>query len=637
MKGFSAGYAAPQIRAVLNPLIFFCLAAAGTVSAQAIWQTELDSTIRFYQPTDFGIVLAGTRNSLYALDGETGRRLWRRGHRGLEETSVTPVPATDLILFSLDEGRRARLEAVDLLTGRALWRSDRVKGDVMQLAVEPARDLLAVVLVRKAYGPVGEELKREPIVHVLRLSSGRELWKHRLTSDVEMMPARFDRAAGESVPHTLDNYRPPLILDGRLYLFYEGVTSYRAETGRERRREEFTINEDALALTDADPVFDEKKLYISGRGKIRAIDRQTGKLVWRASDLGVTPEMAVTGGILYARTGGQFISIRDGRVKKHGPFGVSAINAKTGERIWRYKGADKGLTNFVFADPRTILIADRDDLIALDARTGQRLGKSDHDVRNARFVLINENGEAVVGGGDRLSAFRIRDLVSGKGRLRPVWSVRHKPPARGILRIAAGIALRATALYFRYGGPAVSAVNALRGAVGAAPAAFRWSGLGSRFSRFDLTTLASSPAGGFVGSDLHVFGIAAQNPALLDRVGGLRISRGRLVGKIAPEQGEVRESLLERLDPVRQIERLSDYFLKRQRLAGFRGSHMYFFTDLPEPFDRTGLVGVNIHTGRDSRLIPVGEPDERFTLDEVTGLLYTAEDRRLRAFDVLGH
>lgn len=617
--------------------LIFLASAAG---AQPVWQSGFDSDIRFYQTTDFGILVVGTERSVYGIDGKTGQGLWRRGHRGLDETSVTPVPATDLVLFTLDEGKRSRLEAVDLLTGATLWRSDRVKGDVMQLAVEPERDLLAVVMVKKAFGRAGRELKREPVVHVMRLSDGDELWKHQLRSDVEMMPARFDGGERE-VAHTLDNYRPPLMLDGRLYLFYEGVTSYDAETGGKRQREEFTINEDALALTDADPVFDEKHIYVSGRGKVRAIDRRTGEVVWRADDLGVTPELAVIGGVVYVRTGGQFTSIRDGEIKKHGPYGVSALDARTGERRWRYKGADKGLTNFVFADERTILIADRDDLISVDARTGERIRKSDHEVKDAQFLLLNERGEAVVGGREMLSAFRLADMRTDEGKLRPVWTARHKPPARGLFRIMAGIALRAAALYFRYGGLATSALNLVRGAdVARSALSFRWSGLKSRFGTFDLTTLASNAGRDQISDGIRVFGLAARNPDLFGRVRGLRlIAPGRIVGgaarRAAPSGSDVRESLLEKLDPVRQIERLSDYFLRRQRLAAYRGSFMYFYTDLPEPFDRKGFVGVNIHTGRDARFILAGEPDPRFTTDEINELLYTADGKRLKAYDIL--
>ena len=114
-----------------------------------------------------------------------------------------------------------------------------------------------------------------------------------------------------------------------------------------------------LALTEADPVFDEKFIYTSGRGKVRAVNRQTGKVEWEAKDLGVTPEMAVIGNVLYVRTGGQFTRIKDGETEEKGSFGVSAIDTRNGKTLWRYKGADKGLTNFVFADAGTILVADK--------------------------------------------------------------------------------------------------------------------------------------------------------------------------------------------------------------------------------------------------------------------------------------
>ena len=214
-------------------IALFLFLFVSTVSAQSVWQKNLDGKIQFYQTTDFGIMLAGSENSLYAIDGQTGENLWRKRTKGLDETSITPIPATDLILVSSDEGDKSRVEAIDLLSGATLWRSDKVKGDVMQFAVEPSQDLLAVVLVKKAKGKIGEEFKRTPIVHVFRLSSGNELWKKALDSDVQMMPSHFDSEA--EVSYTLDNYRAPLILDGRLYLFYEGATSYDAKHRKRRR------------------------------------------------------------------------------------------------------------------------------------------------------------------------------------------------------------------------------------------------------------------------------------------------------------------------------------------------------------------------------------------------------------------
>lgn len=654
-------------------LCFLCFCAAVS-NAKPVWQADLGSKIQFYQTTDFGVVLAGTDDSLAAIDGQTGERLWRRQTRGLDETSITPVPSTDLILVSSDEGDKSRVEAVDLFSGETVWRSDKVKGDVLQLAVEPSQDLLAVVLVKKARGKVGEEFKRTPTVHVFRLSNGDELWKRDLDSDVQMMPARFD-ADGE-VPYTLDNYRPPLMLDGRLYLFYEGATSYDASTGREGERERFGINEGGLALTEADPVFDENFLYTSGRGKIRAVNRQTFKVEWEAKDLGVTPEMAVVGNVLYVRTGGQFTRVKDGETENKGAFGVSAIDTKSGKTLWRYKGADRGLTNFAFADANTIMVADKDDLIAINARTGKKMSEVEHDVEKAQFVLINESGAAVVGGRDEIASFKAQNSGFGvqdsgfeiqdgrfanqnsflpiqnpKSKIRnsaEIWRVKHTPPSRGVLRVVAGIALRATALYFRYGGLATSALNVVRGAsVARSILSLRWSGVQSRFGSFDLTTLASNSARGYAADRLSVFGIASRNSDLLNRLRGLGQLevpnstgvRGKIIGgainRAAPTRAGVQENLLDRLDPARQAEKLSGYFLRQRRLAEIRGNYMYFYTDLPKPFDRKGLVGVNVHTGADARFILISEPDARFTTDEAAGLLYSASGGKLQAFDVL--
>ena len=639
-----------------------------TAIAQPTWQAPLDSKVRFYQTTDFGILLAGTDRSLYALDGQTGERIWRRETGRIEETAVTPVPETDVILFSRDLGSKSRLEAVDLATGVTLWQSEKVKGDVLQLASDPASALLAVVLVKDPRGDAGSGLKRKPIVHVLQLSTGEELWKKELDGEIEMMPARFGENLGE-ISYTLDNYRAPLMLDGRLFLFYEGATSFDARSGSEKEREKFKINEDGLALTEADPVFDDARIYISGRGRIRAVNRRTGNVEWKADDLGNCAEMALIGSTLFVRTDGQFTRIKDGEAESKGPYGVSAIDTRDGKTIWRYKGADKGLTNFVFSDANTIVIADKDDLISIDAKTGRGRDSLEHKIEKAQFVLINERGDAVVGGRDEIASFRIADFGSRNAdsstprtELRnasfqnpqseirnpqsEIWRVRHKAPSRGAFRIIAGVALRATALYFRYGGIATSAIGIARGGLSLMSAAnsFRWSGLRSRFGSFDLTTLASNSARNYVTRRIYSFGSFTRLPNVASRVGDFQVItpagiRGRItnaaIDRATPSSAEVRESVFDRIDPVRQIEKLSSYLLRRKRLAELRGGHMYFYTDLEKPFDRKGLIGVNVHTGRDARVVLISDPDAQFVNDEGLGLLYSADGNKLQAYDVM--
>jgi len=84
---------------------------------------------------------------------------------------------------------------------------------------------------------------------------------------------------------------------------------------------------------------------------VRAISRETGDSIWEAKDLGVTPELLLVGDVLYVRTGGQFTRLKDGETIEQGPYGVSAVDTRTGKILWRYKGADKVLLIFSFRTP----------------------------------------------------------------------------------------------------------------------------------------------------------------------------------------------------------------------------------------------------------------------------------------------
>ncbi|HEX8721093.1 MAG TPA: PQQ-binding-like beta-propeller repeat protein, partial [Pyrinomonadaceae bacterium] len=417
----------------------------------------------------------------------------------------------------------------------------------------------------------------------------------------------------------------PAFLDGRLYLFYEGLTSLDARTGRERRREKFKVNEDGLALTEADPVADERFVYISGRGRVRAVSRADGEVAWESKDLGLTPEMVLAGGVLYVRTGGQFTRLEDGETAARGPFGVSAIDAATGKTVWRYKGADKGLTNVALPNAGTVALADRDDLVLLDSLTGRRRLKVSHGVEAAAFVLLNERGELVLGGKNELAAFEGASAT-------PLWRERHEPPGRGLLRTVGAVAARAASLYFRYGG-AVS--NVFRGArlVGAL-GGLRFSGLAAHVTLADLSGLASdysrSYARSYAAERLSTFGVLSRvRRGAATVASGSVVTRPRVAAGAGVSAGDVSERLLDRLDPSSQLARLSRFLLRTQRLAALRGRWMYFYTSLRG--GGRGLVGVNIDSGRAAREVRLGDPDERFISDEGAGLLYVSKGDRLVA------
>jgi outer membrane protein assembly factor BamB len=538
------------------------------------WTAKLDKDVRFYQPTEMGVVLTGTEKSLYAIDGSSGEVLWRRKDTALNETDVAPVPGTDLVLLSFEKGDKARIEAVDVLTGNSIWRSEKIKGAVMQISVDPATNLLAVVLVKDAKNRARDGFKRRPLLHVLDLATGDELWKYE-GDEVEMMPARWPEDSGKEIDYTLDNYYPPAFLDNRFYIFYEGVTSFEARSGKERLREKYRVNEDGLALTEAEPIFTEGSVYVSGHGRVRAISRRTGDTEWEAKDLGLTPEMILAGDILYVRTGGQFTRLKDGGTIERGSYGVSAIDINSGKVLWRYKGADKGITNLLLPNRNTIAIADRDDLIFVDTNNGKRTSRVSHKIERPSFGLLNERGDIVIGGQSEIAAF---DASSG----RQLWRARHTPPGRGILRTIGAIAARATSLYFRYGGTAMTAVRGVQ--IARAFSGLSW----SRSSFSNLQALATST----------------------NRRRG-STPRFKRFG----------------IDPSEHLDRLSRFLWHRERLATLRGQWMYFYTNLES--GGNGLAGVNVNNGKTEREIQLSDLDDRFVADEVLGVMFTASGERL--------
>jgi len=636
--------------------LMLCAFAFTTVRADEAltWTAKLDRPARFYQMTELGVLLVGTEKSLYAIDGASGEILWRHKDARLDETDVAAVPGTDLVLLCFQKGDRTRVEATDILTGDVVWQTDKVRGSVMQMAVDANAGLLAATFARDTRGRAREGFKRKPVIHVFDLATGDERWKHELSSDIEMMPARWSEKNEDETDYTLDNYHPPFFLDNQLYVFYEGFTLFDAQTGKQQLREHFRVNEEGLALTEADPIVGDRFIYASGRGHVRALSRESGEIAWEAKDLGQTPELILAGDVLYARTGGQFTRLRDGETIERGPFGVSAINARTGKVLWRYKGADKGITNLALPDASTVLIADRDDLISLDARTGKRRAKISHKIDNAAFLLLNEQGAAVVGGRNELAAF---DTINANeaGSISNVWRARHNPPARGILRITAAIALRAASVYFRYGTVATSAFRGVR--LAQTLGTLRWSGLeAARAAVPNLQALATGAAREQITAQFNSFGALAQvrqavgaassvssaASSIPTAVPSASVIRSRVTSSVArraaaarPSATNVEDRLLDRLDPAQQLERLSAYLLRRRRLAALRGSYMYLYTDLKGSSSGgggRGLAGVNVNTGRTERVIRVNDPDPSFIADEAANLLYTADGNQLRAY-----
>jgi hypothetical protein len=256
----------------------------------------------------------------------------------------------------------------------------------------------------------------------------------------------------------------------------------------------------------------------------------------------------------------------------------------------------------------------------IDSQTGKARSRTRHKIERAAFVLINEIGQAVVGGRSEIAGFDLTRLNEAR------WRVRHEPPGRGLLRTAVAIAARTAALYFRYGGVATSVYRATGVAASVYP--LRWSGLASRAALPNLTDLATGSVRDYVGSQFKLYGAAMG----VERA--RRIPQQPRLPNVSPGVSvDIEERLLDRLDPAAQLDRLARFLWRRKQLAVLRGKFMYFYTELESG---RGVAGVNLNNGKTERAIKLNDPDYRLTTDEAAGRLFVAKGNRLLAYLLTG-
>jgi hypothetical protein len=147
----------------------------------------------------------------------------------------------------------------------------------------------------------------------------------------------------------------------------------------------------------------------------------------------------------------------------------------------------------------------------------------------------------------------------------------------------------------------------------------------------NLTDYAAGAAREYVTSQVKGYGVISR--ADLTRR-AVRAARARTITAQISVDVDVEERLMDRLDPSRQLDKLSRFLWRRQQLATLRGQFMYFYTEL-KPEGGRGLAGVNLNTGQTERIVSLDDLDYRFSNDETVGLIYVAKDNRLTAHKII--
>ncbi len=401
------------------------------------WRIDLEAPVRFVKVLSGEVVLAGTERHLFALAHSDGSPLWRLRNVSVHPDQVRRVPGTSLLLVNEGWGgkfqdRQSSLLAVDSRTGSIVWESPTIKRQILEVAADPEAGRLLLVAARQPHGE-GKE-KRRLSLFLLDSSTGVIQWREDPEAKVRLSPRPRRRGErGDERAYDLAAYRQPAFDGDRLFTFYDGVRCYDAASGRLVWRQKKKLIEDDLALSYAEPFLEGGVLYLAAKGRVRAFDAATGARLWQSKDFGVITQLYLDEERIYARLGGSFLDFNGEDWRRRGPFGVVVLERRSGKKLWKWGGADDGITNLLIFGDR-IYLADEKRLVALDRYTGKRLYRRGHDFEKPPlFIGLTEQDRLVLTGPEDAGAFRYQDG-------RRDWH--HHLPAPGVglwKKLAAGL------------------------------------------------------------------------------------------------------------------------------------------------------------------------------------------------------
>ncbi len=334
---------------------------------------------KWYSMMETGNVMVGMDKSIAMLDGASGRQLWTRTDLGeIKESEYTELPGTPLLLISDNSGwaqRKTKLYALDTLTGETVWQTEKMLGYTVEVSPVYKKDMLVFLTIKD-----NRMNKDKPDIFALRMSTGELLWQNEYTEKVDLYGVEKKKRGGASAlvlgsgggasdRFDLSGENPPIFDGDSMYMTYAGLHRYNLADGKLVWKTIYDVTDGSLKNTNGQAIIDNEMIYTSAQGIIRAIDKATGAVKWTTKDFGKggIAEMQILGDTVYGRMGGQFFSAKKGEWQKKSPIGVVALNKSTGATNWIYEGAKNSITNMmILPDDRTLLVADEKNLIGLD-------------------------------------------------------------------------------------------------------------------------------------------------------------------------------------------------------------------------------------------------------------------------------
>lgn len=578
----------PFVSKYLFSLLFLFAAFAFEVNAQTqlLWTHKPAQDIKWYSLTDAGTVLVGTDSQLYCLNPENGEAVWKREDlRGINEYETTEVKGTPVLLVTDNTGavsKKTRLFALDLLTGQTIWQTENLKGSAVNVAPHLEKDMLVFLTVVS-----NSANKDKPDITALKLSTGELLWHSEYPDKVDLYG--IERGSKYFPKFDLSGANPPMFDGDSVYMTYAGLHRYNLSDGKLVWGVKYDVTEGSIKRGNAQALVDGDTVYTSAKGQLRAIDKATGALRWTSKDFGgAIAEMQTVGETLYGRLGGNFYDFgkREFVIKK--PFGVVAVDKKSGAPVWRYDDAKESITNMlIMPDQNTIMIADEKNLIGLN--------------------------------------------MNGKGEVKE--SFKQKLEFKFNLGTAATVAKVAK---FGFGG--LSALGSKGGDTTDNPVNISRRENGTVVVRGAQHILAFNPQSHQIvwSTKYAAPGVSGWKKAVMTALTVAAAYMSVNAEASYAAQGFSYSSDRENKNFIGLMSSYEQYMSKRFTATKADGNYTYVLTDIKEEKEKgAGIIGVNMMTGQGERQVMFKDKDPDYEIDELTGRVFNLRNsKELTAFVV---
>jgi len=371
----------PVLQKSIKQFVFATLFVLTVYVAYSFADTPIWSMkgAKWYSMMETGNVMVGMDKSIAMIDGASGKQLWTRNDLGeIKEDEYTELPGTPLLLIADNSGwaqRKTKLTAIDTLTGATVWTTDKMLGYTVEVSPVYKKDMLVFLTIKD-----NRMNKDKPDIFALKMSTGELLWQNEYTEKVDLYGVKKKKrggagamllgsGGGRSDRFNLDGENPPIFDGDSMYMTYAGLHRYNLSDGKLVWKTVYDVTDGSLKNTNGQAIVDGDTIYTSAQGIIRAIDKNSGNIKWTTKDFGKggIAEMQMFGDVVYGRMGGQFYSGKKGEWQKKSPIGVVALNKSNGNTNWIYEGAKNSITNMmILPDDNSLLIADEKNLIGLD-------------------------------------------------------------------------------------------------------------------------------------------------------------------------------------------------------------------------------------------------------------------------------